>query len=358
MALSTRVTTSVNTEYVPAAIDAVLNSNVFTARLFMREQKRWTGRQMLQPLQYAAPTSVGGFTGMGNFDTSLQKTRVNQTFSHAQVYSNVALSGGELSLNKTDAEVLDLMYLTLQESQNALTDEIGDQVYGGINPDEDELLGLAAIVDDGTNTSTYGGLSRTTYTQLNSTTTSATAGAFTFTDLATTMRGAGAAGSNRQRPSIIVTTETVFDLAESLFTPTINSNYDSLSHVQVTAFSKPGVAFKNQDSLKGQYGFEALYWRGVPFVADEKCDAGVAFLLNENYLNWYNLPGVDLTKYAVNRPEVDSVASEYVQQYPIQWTGMKKPTNQYSRVGQFIMLGNIISGHTRRHGKYDSITTV
>ena len=357
MALSDRVVSITEESYVPASIDAVLNSNVFTARLFMREQKTWTGRQIHIPLQFAAPTSVGGFTGMGDFDTSLQNTRVRQSFTHAQLYSNVSVAGGEVSLNKTDGEVLDLMKITMEESQNALTDELGDQVYAGLDTGENDINGLAKIVDDGTNSSTYAGLSRTTYTMLDSTLTAATAGALTFTDMATSMRAAAAAGSKRQRPSIIITTETVHDLLESLYTPTINSNYDSLSHVQVTAFSKPGVAFKDQESLKGQYGFEALYWRGIPIVADEKCDSGAMFMLNEEYLHWYNLPGVGLSQYKINK-KVDSAASEFSQAYPIQWSGFDKPYNQYSDVGQFIMLGNVLSGHTRRHSKYTGITTV
>lgn len=356
MALSDRVISITEESYVPASIDGILNSNVWTSRLFMREQKQWSGRQMMIPLQFAKPTSGGSFDGMGEFDTALQNTRVRQTFSHAQFYQNVSVAGGEASLNKTDGEVLDLIYVTLQEAQNAAIDSIGDQMYGvGAGVD---FTGLAAIVDDGTNTSTYAGLTRTTYTQLNSTLVAATAGALTFTNMASVMRGASAAGSKRQRPSIVVTTETVWDLLESLFQPTIQANYDSLSRVQISTYSKPGQVFKDQDSLKGQYGFEALYWRGIPIVADEKADSGAMFFLNEDYINWYNLKGVGLQSYKVPSANVDSVANEFGQTYPLQWTGFQRPSDQYAQIGQFIMLGNVISGQTRRHGKYTGITTV
>ena len=356
MALSNRVISITEEAYVPASIDGILNSNVFTSRIFMREQKQWSGRQMMVPLQFAKPTTGGSFDGVGDFDTALQDTRVRQTFSHAQFYQNVSVAGGEASLNKTDGEVLDLMYVTLQEAQNAAMDTIGDQFYGtgaGLT-----FLGLGAIIDDGTNTSTYAGLTRTTYTQLNSTLLAASGGALTFTGMATVMRGASAAGSRRQRPSIAVTTETVWDLLESLFQPNISANYDALSRVQITTYSKPGVAFKDQDSLKGQAGFEALYWRGIPIVADEKADSGSLFFINEDYLHWYNLKGVGLTQYKVPKVQVDSVATEYNQVYPIQWSGFDKPYNQYAQLGQFIMLGNLISGQTRRHGKLTSVTTV
>ena len=311
---------------------------------------------MLVPLQFAKPTSGGSFDGVGDFDTSLQDTRRRQTFTHAQFYQNVSVAGGEASLNKTDGEVLDLIYVTLQEAMNAGIDSIGTQMYGqGLGND---FLGLGAIVDDGTNTSTYAGLSRTTYSQLNSTLVAASGGALTFSNMASVMRGASAAGSKRQRPSIVVTTDVVWDLLESLFQPTTQANYDALSRVQVTTYSKPGQAFQSGDSLKGHYGFEALYWRGIPIVADEKADSGSMFFLNEDYIHWYNLKGVGLNSYKVPKVQVDSVYSEYQQTYPMQWSGFDKPYNQYAQIGQFIMLGNVISGQTRRHGKYTGITTV
>jgi hypothetical protein len=354
MALSDRVTTITEESYVPAVIDGVLNSNVFLARTFMRTQKTWSGRQMQIPLQYAKPTTGSSFSGTGNFDTALQNTRVRQTFSHAQFYQNISVAGGEASLNKTDGEVLDLMKVTMEEGQNAMLDSVGTQAYAiGTG---DDFLGLGGIVDDGTNTSTYGGLTRTTYAQLNSTVTSNAT--LAFSSMATNMRAASAAGTGRQRPSIVVTTESIWDLLESLYTPTISSNYQPLSRVQITAYSKPGVAYKDQDSLKGHAGFEALYWRGIPIVADEKCDTGSMYFLNEEYLNWYNLVGVGLTNYKVANANVDSVYSELQATYPIQWSGFDKPYNQYAQIGQFLMLGNILSGSTRRHSKQTNITTV
>ena len=355
MALSNRVVSITEESYVPASIDGILNSNVFTSRLFMRDTKKWGGRQIQIPLQFAKPTSGGSFAGTGSFDTSLQDTRVRMTFSHAQYYQNVSISGSEASLNKTDGEVLDLVKISMEEAQNSMLDGIGDQLYGA--GAGDDMQGLGAIVDDGTNTASYGGLTRTSYTMLNSTITAAPAGALSFTGMANSMRAASAASSKRQRPSIIVTTETVWDLLESLFTPTTQANYDSLSRSNITTYSKPGVTMNSQDSLKGHYGFEALVWRGIPVVADEKCDSGSMYFLNEEYLHWYALNGVGLNTYKVNNAGVDGVYSEFQKSYPIQWSGFDKPYNQYADIGQFILLGNLISGSTRRHAKITGITT-
>lgn len=356
MALSDRVISVTEESYVPASIDGILNSNVFFSRMFMRETKQWSGRQIQIPLQFAKPTSGGSFSGSGDFDTSLQNTRTRQTFSHAQFYQNVSIAGGEASLNKTDAEVLDLVYITMQEAQNAACDSLGDQIYDiGAG---DDILGIGAIIDAGSNTSTYGGLSRTTYPQLNSTVQAATGGVLDFNLMATVMRGASAAGSKRARPSIIISDEITWDLLESKYTPTTQATYDALTHAQITTYSKPGMTMEGGKSLgEGLYGFECLRWRGIPVVADEKADSGTQFFINEEYFHWYNLQGVDLTTYQVPSVQVDSVYSEYQKNYPMQWSGFVKPSNQYSKIGQFIMLGNIVSGSTRRMGKATSITT-
>ena len=353
--LNDRVISITEESYVPASIDGVLDSNVFYSRLFKRETKRWGGRQILVPLQFAKPTTGGTFAGAGNFDTAAQNTRVRQTFTHAQFYQNVTVVGGEASLNRTDGEVLDLIKLSLEEACNAMSDSMGDQMYG--TGTGDDFNGLGLIVDDGTDTSSYAGLSRTTYPQLNSTLQAAAGGALSFDLMATLMRGASAASSKRQRPSVIVTGEQEWDFLESLFTPTINANYGAEHRGMITTYSKPGVTFKSQDALAGHFGFEVLVWRGIPVVADEKQDSGVMHFLNEEYLHWYNLPGVGLNNYKVSG-KVDGVNSEFAKSYPIQWSGFDKPFNQYAQIGQFIMLGNLISGQTRRHAKATAITTV
>jgi len=356
MTLSNRVTTVTNDEYAKAVVDGVLNSNVLFARLFMRESKVWSGTQMIMPIQVSKPVTGGSFEGTGNFETALQDTRRKQTFDVAAYYQNVSLSGIEVSLNATDAQVLSLVNVSMEEAQNALTDSVGDQFYG-TGPGTD-FQGLGAIVDDGTNSASYGGLSRSTYPLLNSVVQAASGGVLSLGLMATVSRGVSAASSAKQTPTVILTTEVVWDLYESLLTPTVQANYEASGRPQITAFSKPGATIKGQTSLTGNGGFEVLTYRARPVVADEKCPTGEMYFLNENYLHWYSLKGKNLQTYTTKGNVIDGVNSEYDRAYPIQWTGLKDPEAQYAQVGQFILLGNLLSASTRRHGKATGITTV
>src|SRR3990167_716918 len=128
--VSDRVLSITQEKYVPTVIDAVLNSNVFLARVFQREIKRWSGRTLQIPLQHTKPTSGGSFAGVDTFDTSLQDTRTRQEFGAKQFYQSVVLSGPEASLNNTDAEVLDIVKITMEEAKNAMCDSIGTLMYG------------------------------------------------------------------------------------------------------------------------------------------------------------------------------------------------------------------------------------
>lgn len=350
-----RLTSITNNAYVPAVMDGVFNSNVFMARVFTRDPKQWDGSTLYIPIAVAKNDANGSFTGVGNFDTGLKDTRRKQAFLPKAFYQGVTVGGFEASINRTKAGVLKLLSVTMQEAQTAMTDAIGDLLYGvGAGND---FQGLGAIVDNGTNTTTYGDLSRTTYPLLNSTVLAASGGALSLAYIASLFRGAAAAGSKKEAPTMLLSDETTWDLYETFLTPTVSANYDAGSRAVITAFSKPGTTLQGGASLEGVAGFETLKWRGRPFIADEKADSQTLFLLNENHLDWHSLPAADCQSYSYKDGGLQGVQTEYEKTFPLYFTGLSKPDAQYAQVGQFLMLGNLISGSTRRHAKGTGITT-
>jgi len=312
-----------------------------------KSPKMWVGETLKKPIKVTKSTTGGSFSGMGNFDTSAVQTRINLSFYPKGFYQSVVIPGIEKAVNKTDAQVLALVGTELASAQDDALDSIGTIYYGDGSGDDFE--GLGAMVDDGTSVDSYGGQSRTTYSQIASTRT-ASGGTLTLLKMATMMASVSASGAARQRPTMIVTDETVWNLYETLLTPTVQANYNAEGYPVVTEDSQPGRA------LRGTQGFNSLTYRGVPIVADEKADSQTMFFLNENYLDWFKLTDNDLQ--TIKRPgsEIDGVYREG-KDSSFQWRGWLSPVNNYGEVTQLLALGNFVSFQPRRHGKLTGITT-
>jgi len=353
MIFNERVTSITQDQFVPTIVDQILDSNVFMARMLGAGAKRWSGETLRQPIQVSKSTSGGSFSGVDTFDTTAQNNTRRLSFEPKGYYQSVVIPGIEKAVNKTSAQVLSLVKTSLEIAKNSMCDGVGTLFYGLGTGDDFE--GLGNIVDDTTDTSTYGTLSRTTYSVLNATVT-ASGGTLTLALMAGLARGVSAASSSKQAFTMGLSNETVWDLYESLLTPTVQANYTANGYPMVTSYSKPGAMMRGEDALKGMQGFNALSYRGRPIVADEKADAQTLWFLNENYLNWHSLKDADL-KSVPAVSIIDGVYAEGKKSQPIQLKEFQMPTAQYAEVAQLIMLGNFTSSQPRRQGKLTGITT-
>lgn len=355
---SNRVTDITNQAFLPSVIDSVNNSNVVTAR-FMSKPKTWNGQILKQPIQYANTTNGGSFNGFDTFDTSAQNVTDVLSYTPTAFYQSVVISGIELGVNQTDAQVVSLMKTAMEQAKNAAANSIGTILYGtGTGKDFD---GLQLIVDDGTLTTTYGGLTRTTRPAINAGyNVAATSGLLTLDLLASLIDGASAASSVQESPSLLLTTKAVFSLYESLNTPTISNTYMQ-TEMAVTSDTSVGVAVPTSSiqGNKAKNGFRALVWRGIPMVADDKCPTGILYGLNENYFDFYSLNIPQLTPITLGNDVTEGVYSEVNRiKTSFQYKDLMMPTNQLAEVGQIIAAGNLICRQPRRNGKLTAITGV
>ena len=330
---SQRVQTTVNTKYIPYCVDTVLNSNVMFQRV-VKAAKKWSGREMRSPVKYAKNLTGQEFSGFDTFSTSATDNRINLAFEPRWYQITVALPGDELSVAKTDEAVLDLMKLQIQSDTEDMADNLGDIFYqGGQN-----LLGLAQLVDDGNTVSTIGGQSRSTYTTLASTVT-ASGGTLTLAKLDTLWN---AVTSGNQKPTIIPTTESIFSFYGQLLNP--------MQRINLSASTVKG-------GLKGEAGFTGLDYRGVPIIADEKCQSGVLYMLNENFLDFYALP-----YYSAKPVSYKSQMKGNDYDAPLglgfSWSDWIIPSNSASVVGHIYFGGQLITNNPKRHGKLTGITGV
>lgn len=356
MTFGQRLTTVTQDEILPQVVDTILGGNFITFR-FLSNAKKWSGETLKKPIKYVASTLGGSFSGLDTHSTSTVDTRVMMSFDVRGYEMPVAIPGMEKAVNRTPAQVLNLVRVEVESAQEDGLNDIGDMLYGdGTGNSSKDFLGLDAIDDDGTSVVTFGGLSRTTYDPVLDSTRTASGGTMDLDKLATLVSAISAGSASRLRPTILVSNETVWDLYESLLTPTVRANYESFGLPMVTATSKAPV---RSAELKGAAGFSALTYRGIPWVADEKSTAQTLWALNENYIDWYGLSDPDLKGISLGGSDIDGVYSEAPSKnIGFQWTGFMRPINQYGEVAHIYLLGNLVSFNPKRHGRLIGITGV
>ena len=337
MAFGNRVTTTTQDEILPMVVDTILNSNVFATRMLGRA-KKWKGETLKQPIKVSKNSTGTSFSGFDTFSTNATNNRVNLSYNPKFYQITVALPLDELSVNQTDSKVIDLASIEMAGASQDMADDIGTLFYAdGTGNSSKDFLGLGAIVDDGGDVSTIGGQSRSTYTTLQSTDT-ASGGAVSLAKLST-LHSAVSSGS--QKPTMGLCDETVWNLIESLISPQERIIKD-----------EPMI----RKGIVGGSGFTALFYRGVPILADEKCTTQRFYWINEDWVDFYALP-VALTE-AIKFRSQDMKGNDYsnVQGLGFSWSGWIKPSNSAAVVGHMYLGGELVTFNPKRHGRLTGIT--
>lgn len=339
MAFGNRVTTTTQDELLPKVVDTILNSNVFATRM-LGKAKKWTGETLKQPIKISKNSTGTSFSGFDTFSTSATNNRVNLSYNPKFYQITVALPLDELSVNQTDAKVLDLAAIELAGAAQDMADDIGTLFYSdGTGNSSKDFLGLSAIVDNGDTVANIGGQARATYTTLQSTVT-ASGGAVSLAKLST-LHSAVTSGS--QKPTLGLTTEAIWNLIETLINPQERI-------VKDVATIKGGIT--------GGSGFTAIFYRGTPIVADEKCTSGVFFWLNEEWIDFYALPVALTTPVKFRSQDIKGNDYSAVQGLGFSWSDWIKPSNSASVVGHVYLGGELVTFNPKRHGKLTGITGV
>lgn len=345
MQFSNAVTTVTRETIVPQVYDTVTKGSPLLMVLLQNAKSWKSGYRYDFPIKYQK-SNQGGVTGIADtLSTARTDTRVKAQFEPKMIYKPVVIADIEATLNQGDEQVLDLFATEFDSIAQDLIIDLSDQLYSGTGSGNQwDSLDMAA--DDGTNYGTYGSLSRTTYSTLDGYYL-ASAGALTLAKLATAY---DAVEIGTDRPGMIVTTKAIWSTYESLLTPTVRAGYQQNGYPQMT---KDGVV-SSAAALKGNQGFDALWYRGTPFVKDEQCPSGRVYLVNNKYFGFkgINLKGyqqLNFKKTGAGVPQgaVGSVPSTR----GFNFTGMMRPVNQLAEVGHVVYAGNFISENPRLQGQ-------
>ena len=330
---------TVTHEYiVPKVTDNILTGNVLGMRFLLNQKPAtaWgsevSGVFLGVPIKYQKSTSGGWYSKWDTFSTGQTNTRVLATYSPKQLYWSVGASGIQQGVNKGPQGILDLITTEMNSVSDDMADTFGTGLYSdGTGTSNKQLTGLAAAVDDGGVATTYAGLLRATYTTWVSDEL-ASAGAITLAKLAEQFDQA-TIGSDA--PTIGVTTPGIWSTIEGLAMGTISMNtpMPGLGR-QYGTVTRNGVV----QGQGAQLGFTALFFRGRPIVADEKCTSTYFYWLNENHIGLAKWPYPDFPGYVV-KPNYNGFC----------FTGLKVPTNQDATIGQFLFYSELVTDACRTH---------
>lgn len=332
IALGNFVTSVTKERFFPKVVDNVYEGNVLFERL-RGKARPWTGGyQLTIPTTVSERTALGSFSGFDTFSTNQEDVRKKFTINPSEYYATLTISGIQKALNKGPEAVVDLLTAEFQDVGRALSEKMGEHCYlDGTGNANKDIAGLDYHIDDATVAVTYQGLSRNTYTNLRATRT-AQVGALGFDDLATDY---DACQRGNDTPTLAITTPAIWSIIEALVTPTTVMEVGKAYPKLVPSGGTDGITLNR--------GFNAIYYRGVPIIADEKCTAGYLYFINENHLFLYQI-------------EQDPLFVEASKE-GFAWTGWKRSTNQNAITSQLLWAGQLVGDSPRTMSVRTGITT-
>lgn len=341
---------------LPKVVDTVNRSNVISLRV-MNNPKAWNGKVINQPLFTSSSSQGEFFSNAHAFSTDIDMTNVSLSWYPTGFGQPIAFSKVDQALSNTEAGQIAVTQASADFAANSMKSRLGDTFYA--TGSGDQFDGLNLITDDGTSTSAYGGLSRTTYgTNINGQVNAASGGVLDMDFLASLDDDATVSGVNEMTPNIGMTTKAVWSLYESLLEPTKKAEYRSYGYPTVTADSAVGSTWRGDQNLGASGGFQSLDFRGKPFLKDEKCPSGKIFLMNEYNMEFHSLKIPGLKTIAVGSNATEGVYAKY-KASAFQFRDYVSPYNQpTAEVGFFVVYGNVIHRDPRLNAQGTGVTTV
>jgi hypothetical protein len=317
-----RVTSITRSYVVPSVVHQLKKEMPFFGKMLAKSKKRTVGGNFIEvPVTYAFNTNGGSYSGLETLDTELQNTRTRAKYSWKQVYAPIVSSNIELFKNgggKASVErVVNLLSQDMEEAKETLKNNLATMVFGdGTGNSSKDLLGLKALVDDGTEVTSLGDITLATYTWF-AANVSATVGSLTLAHMAS-QYSAASSGRGAESVDLIVTTETIWNAYEALLLPNLR--------------------YTNNQSADGS--FAKLMYRGAEVVADEYCPSGYMFGLNTRYLDFY------VGDHPVHPTDKNGFTV----------TPMREPHDQDGRVGFILMYGQLCASRPSRSFKSTGLT--
>lgn len=362
MLFNDRVTDITYNKIMPNIVDQINNSSTFFS-MILSQPETWEGPTESQTIRIANSSTGGSFSGMDVFPTAVTNNTRWMTWYVAADEQSVVIPGIEAAINSAgDRQVIRMLTSALDEAKISMIKREAAMFYGiGSGKDFD---GLGLIVDNGTVSSAYAGITRSTNPFINGDVTdlgSLNSGRIALSYLSSEFDNVSAAGSESESPTDGITTKSIWTNIESLAQPALQLRYDvaGLRGYSRTDGGKPGEG-GTQEQLTGALGLNSLIYRARRIIADDDCPSGIFFWLNmhKQYMKFKRL----LDKSLVQIPSMVQVTEGYFKDVPMpsayQFREMMSPVAQYGQVGFLVLMGQLMHTQPRRNGKLINITGV
>ncbi len=259
--------------FINGMVYQIGNARPTLAALIARAQDAGGGISSITAPVQGAPMVTPSYTDFsGSFtQPTVQSGIQNAEWNLAVSVAPIAFLGME-GLIQVDHAVVPLMEARFNDATQQLLAMFSGSVFNN-GTDTQQILGLPAAADDGTNVSTYGGISRTNNTWWQSLYVHNASATAPTRNLAIQWLNQSVKHSGGEIPNFgVMGLGTWTSLAQDF---TSAERYNTSPNASYGA-EKPASAL-----------FRALDVGGVPFFADPDCPEGYLYLLNTRYLALY-----------------------------------------------------------------------
>jgi hypothetical protein len=231
--------------YQPTLVDNIFKDFVLLNHLNERGRVvvEEGGTSIVEPLMYAANSTVGSYSGYDPISLTPQDGISAAEYQWKQIAGSIAISGIEEAKNRGTEAIIKLLNAKIMQTEQSLKESMNAMLFSdGTGNSNKDFNGLGNIV--GTAGNTVGGIDASTETwwdpyQLGT----PTPATLDDIDMATVYNNAS---KGSDTPDLIVTTEALFAKYESLLTPNV----------------------RYQDVAKANAGFTNLMFKQTPVVFD------------------------------------------------------------------------------------------
>lgn len=318
MNLTAQLTTITRESIVPKIFDQVTTEpSLFN--YVMSNTDKSTGTKLLVPIKTTSDTQGGSYDVNDSFTSTMPNTRTNFEFPWTLHEQPVVVANPYISANAGKEAVLAYLGQQTDESWTDFKEMISNQLVGdGTGNGGKNMLGLQALIDDGTRVATYGTKTRATdtYAQANYT---AAVGTLAIADLQTAYRDAERLGTT---PDMIWTHTVVRDAYEDLVLPTLQSNVNLNKVTMQKPASGKGMQFFMD------YGSSLLAYKGVPIFTDNHIASDELYMWNSKFMKFFMLPN---KVYPGNK------------EFGVSFRDFEAPIDQDAQVGRFHLYGQWVN---------------